>query len=437
MQKYKKKVNYNIFLFFLCTFAAMKAKILVFLTTIMAFVSCHETYEHKTVICIPVYGQSLALGEEAERITDFDSLATYADGRIITENLDHNFGYFDNDDMKQFAKKVLHYHKRSFELSIYRMAQKLADATGNDTLICIFPGGQGTTTIANMSKGTAAYQKFIDDIETAYEKTTVNGWEFIIPAICWMQGESDIEDYPETNFMQLLKKIRVDMNSDINQITHQEKTIPFICYQTNSLARAKQFDANNYLCRETAVPQAFVDLISHDSLFWASGPTYPYACVDERIHIDAIGQQSIGVLAAKSALDIIRRQERFKGLIPLNIISHDTIIAIQMNVPYPPLTIDTIQVRKTDNYGFSVINQHNQNIVKKVVIERASVIIHCSESPNNCRVRYAVNGVPLKNGNLHGPRGNLRDSQGDSLTIHIEGKDYPIYNWCYQFDMHI
>ena len=29
---------------------------------------------HKTVICIPVYGQSLALGEEAARITDFDSL---------------------------------------------------------------------------------------------------------------------------------------------------------------------------------------------------------------------------------------------------------------------------------------------------------------------------------------------------------------------------
>lgn len=29
---------------------------------------------HKTVICIPVYGQSLALGEEAIRITDFDSL---------------------------------------------------------------------------------------------------------------------------------------------------------------------------------------------------------------------------------------------------------------------------------------------------------------------------------------------------------------------------
>lgn len=407
-------------MFFLRTFAAMKAKILIIVTTIMAFIACHETYEHKTVICIPVYGQSLALGEEAERITNFDSLAAYADGRIVTENLDHNYGYFDNNDIKQFAKKMLHYHKRSYELSIYRMAQDLADAIGSDTLICIFPGGQGTTTIANMSKGTAPYQKFIDDIETAYNETTAKGWEFMIPAICWMQGESDIEDYPGTNFMQLLKKIRTDMNADINQIIHQQKPIPFICYQTNSLARAKHFNPNNYLCRETAVPQAFVDLLSHDSLFWASGPTYPYACVDERIHIGTVGQQSIGVLAAKSALGILREQERFKGLIPLSITNHDTTIVIQMNVPYPPLTIDTIQVRKTDNYGFSVINQHNQNIAQKIEFERASVIIHCSETPNNCRVRYAVNGEQFKNGNRNGSRGNLRDASG---------------NWCYQFDM--
>ena len=31
-------------------------------------------YGHKVVVCIPVYGQSYALGEEATRITDFDFL---------------------------------------------------------------------------------------------------------------------------------------------------------------------------------------------------------------------------------------------------------------------------------------------------------------------------------------------------------------------------
>ena len=71
------------FLFFLCIFASMKAmKWFIFLMVIV-LIACHKTDEHKTVICIPVYGQSLALGVDAKLITDFDSLAIFADGRIV------------------------------------------------------------------------------------------------------------------------------------------------------------------------------------------------------------------------------------------------------------------------------------------------------------------------------------------------------------------
>ena len=48
-----------------------------------------QDYGHKVVICIPVYGQSYALGEEAKRITDFDSLRIKYNGRIVTEKLDY------------------------------------------------------------------------------------------------------------------------------------------------------------------------------------------------------------------------------------------------------------------------------------------------------------------------------------------------------------
>ena len=43
----------------------------------------------------------------------------------------------------------------------------------------------------------------------------------------------------------------------------------------------------------------------------------------------------------------------------------------------------------------------------------------------------------VKSGRLYGPRGNLRDSQGDSIKITIQNETYPIHNWCYQFDMPI
>lgn len=398
----------------------MRAKIILSILTTLLFSACSQLPEgHHVVICIPVYGQSLALGEEAERITDFDSLANYADGRIVTENLDHDYGYFESNDMKRLAKKMVGYQKRSFELSVYTMAQHLVDHVGKDTIICIFPGGQGATSLSNLSKGTQPYQQFMEDIKTAYQQTTEKGWDFRIPAVCWMQGESDIEDYPDTEYRQLLLQIWEDMNTDIRQITQCKDTIRFICYQTNSLSRAARYQPDSYDCIETAVPQTFVDLLRDDQWFWASGPTYPYPCVGEKIHIDATGQQHIGELAARSALGILRGGERIRGLIPIATSVKDQDVIVQLNVPSPPLTFDTLQVRKAQDYGFSVISRDNRNIARSVSIEGNSVRITCTESPQGCKVRYAVNGDPLKSGNLHGPRGNLRDSSG---------------NWCYLFD---
>ncbi|MCR5711606.1 MAG: sialate O-acetylesterase [Prevotella sp.] len=397
----------------------MKKGLLLFVITLL-FAACAQKPEgHKVVVCIPVYGQSLALGEEAERITDFDSLASYANGRIVTENLDHQFGYFDNDDLKRIAKKVVKYQKRSFELSIYTMAQRLADQLGEDTLICIFPGGQGATIIKNLSKGSIPYQEFMEDIETAYQQATENGWDFVIPAICWMQGESDIEDYPDTSYPQQFIKIWEDMNVDIRQITQYSDTICFICYQPNNLSRASGYRAKKYECVEASVPQTFVNVLHDNKWFWASGPTYPYSCVGEKLHIDAIGQQHVGELAARSALGIIRGKGRNKGLIPTSLSTDNQDIIIHFNITNSPLIIDTTQVRKAENYGFSVITKDNRNIATSATLKGDSIIITCSEIPQNCKVRYAVNGDPLKSGNQHGPRGNLRDSSG---------------NWCYLFD---
>ena len=62
----------------------------------------------------------------------------------------------------------------------------------------------------------------------------------------------------------------------------------------------------------------------------------------------------------------------------------------------------------------------DKNIAQSIVVGGDSVIINCIEAPIDCRIRYAVNGDYMKSGNLHGPRGNLRDA-----TNH----------WCYQFDI--
>lgn len=390
---------------------------------VLALAACsRQPAGHHTVLCVPVYGQSLALGEEAERQTDFDMLADYADGRIVTEHMDHQFGYFDNDNTKQWVKQMVGYQKRAYELSVYKMAQVLADQTGSDTLICIFPGGQGATALAQLGKGTAPYHKFISDIEKACHAARENGWDFTVPAVCWMQGESDIADYPDSDYRELLTRIRQDMDNDIRHITHQQDTVRFVVYQPNALSRAPQYQSDRFDCRETRVPQTFVDLLCDDTHFWASGPTYPYPCVGEKIHIDATGQQAIGQLAAHSVMGIVKGRERFRGLIPLQAAVQGHDIVVSLNTPCPPLHLDTVLVAKADHYGFSVISPEGRNIVRAVTIGQQHVTISCSQSPAGCRVRYAVNGDYMKSGNQHGPRGNVRDSDG---------------HWCYQFDISI
>lgn len=394
--------------------------------------------EGKVIVCIPVYGQSLALGEEATRITDISHLAEHNQWRIVTENLDDRFGYFDNNSFKQSLKKILHYQKRSFELSIYGMAESLVGQLGPDTIICTFPGGQGATALAHLSKGTPPYERFLSDLKKSRLRAKKSGADFFVGGLCFMQGESDIADYPSTDYKQLLLKFRDDINRDIKTITHQQTDVPIICYQANALTRAPQFNQYNYQSREAKVPQAFVDLLRQDTSFWASGPTYPYPVVREAVHIDGVGQQCIGRLAAISAISILRHQPRIQGLLPQSIqISDSNAVVVRFNVPCPPLVLDTIQVRKADHYGFQVITPLNEDIAESILVDSLSVTIKCTASPAGCRVRYAVNGDYMKSGNQHGPRGNLRDSQGEKLKACIQGKTYPLHNWAFQFDEHI
>jgi len=379
---------------------------------------------HKTVICIPVYGQSLALGEEAVRITDFDSLKIKYDGRIVTECLDYGFGFIDDSVKKQRLKKFLRYRKRSFELSLYSMAETLASQLGKDTMICIFPGGRGMSCIDSINKPNAAFIKFIYEIKYAYKESQKRGWDFYVPAICWMQGESDIIDYTNVDYKKRLKQFCTDVNNDIKAITHQKEDIRMICYQSNVLTRAENFDANNYDCVEMKPAQAIVDLIKEDSLFWASGPTYPYTFINERLHIDAIGQQTIGKLDAIAVMNLLKGKGKTYGLMPRSMIVKGNDVLIHMNVPYPPMVFDTITVMPIDNFGFSVITKNNENIISSVKMEGDTIRLSCSKSPQDCKVRYAVNGEHMKSGHLHGPRGNLRDSQHTP-------------NWCYQFNERI
>lgn len=408
--------------------------------TSLAFMGCQvKSPEKKTVLAIPVYGQSLALGEEAIRITDFDSLAAQTNHRVLTENLDENFGYLSDTHFKQWVKKVVNDRKRAFELSVYGMAEAVAahlekKGHGDSLILATFPGGQGQTGINDLSKGSKAYKKFLEEIEGAYQKAQDKGWNFVVPAFCWMQGEDDIVWQKSKNYKKDLKQFQTDLNRDVKAITKQRQDVVCITYQTNCLTLSKDFNENAFDSRETGVPQAQIELIRDDSLFMGSGPTYPYVFAREHVHIDGISQKRLGYLAGLSVIRLLEAKPS-KGLIPDGFQVSGNTVLVKFDVPVPPLVLDTIAVKYAPNYGFSVIDSTNTNILEKVVLKNNELKLYCKKSPSGAKVRYAVNGTKKKSGYKYGPRGNLRDSQGDALTATINKKIYPLHNWCYQFDM--
>jgi hypothetical protein len=416
-----------------------KIKLFSYITTIFLLVSCQNykyPYKEMQVICVPVYGQSYALGEEAIRVTDFDSLRIHYNHRILTENLDEEFGYFSDTELKQFIKKIIRNDQRSFELQCYGMAEHFLYLSKNDSLLfCTFPGGQGTTSIAGMMPGSKAYSKFIKEIESACQKAQAKGWTFKVSAYCWMQGENDVVWHTSTNYKKDLQSFHRQLSKDIQNITQQKEAPICICYQTNCLTMLNsETSALTYDRPEIYVPKAQLELITQQKEFMASGPVYPYSCVDERIHIDGIGQKRLGYLAGLTLYRYLSNKEN-DGLYPTDIQALGNKINILFHIPHPPLTWDTLQVSNPGHYGFTVITPEGKNILTHASIQGDTVCLSCSEPIKpTYKVRYAINGTPYKNGNRRGARGNLRDSQGDYYTCKIKNEIYRLDNWCFQFE---
>lgn len=395
-------------------------KILYLVFSMLVMMACSKgNKDIKVVVCVPVYGQSLALGEEAELLTDIGHLYDDSQGRIMEEGLGSSFGYYEDHGLKQMVKRLIRYSNRLNENSSYAMAKTLTEQLGKDTALCIFAGGRGGTEISRLVKGSEPYTMFLENIKKSYEEAQERGIKFYVPAICWMQGESDMFDYTHVDYKKMLKQFAEDINNDVKEITRQREDVKIVTYQSCCLTRCWNFDPLQYNCYEATIPQAQMELAREKGLFAAGTPVYPFSFVDERIHLDGKSQQEVGRRHAFVVLDIIRKGESSAGLYPTLIAAHDSIVTVKFN--RGPLSIDTTNVSPAKNLGFSVITPDGRDITSRVDVTTDSIVINCNAPATACCIRYAINGTKQKTGGKAGPRGNIKAADGK--------RDY----WCFMF----
>lgn len=319
--------------------------------------------EGNIVYIVPVYGQSLALGEEAQPVTDFIHYGDSTGHRVKTQYLDEKFGYFSLDLLKQRVKRVMHSKNRQFETSVYGLGKAFVDARlGGNIYLCTFPAGQGETGIENLGSGSPAYDKMVTELKMAYDKAQSMGCKVEVPAICWMQGENDLVWETGKKYSVLLKRFREDFERDVKKITHQYRSVDCILYQTNCLSLSRDsFVMNAYNCKQMRVPEVQRQLIVSDRHFHASGPVYPYNVMREYVHIDGEGQYRIGYLEGLTLCRLLKGQS-FEGLQMDDICRNADTLTVSFKIPCKPLMLDTLTVSKVSNYGFSVIDSTNHDI---------------------------------------------------------------------------
>ena len=84
--------------------------------------------------------------------------------------------------------------------------------------------GRGGTPIAGLSKGTAPYVLLISQVAAG---RALSAGHYSVPAIIWMQGESDARN---PNYALQLRQLFADLDADVRETSGQAQTVQFfIC----------------------------------------------------------------------------------------------------------------------------------------------------------------------------------------------------------------
>ena len=81
---------------------------------------------------MPVYGQSLAMGEEAELVTDIDGLSSKWEGRLVGEGLNEGFGYYEDRSGKKKIEGLIRDGHRRYKNSAFAMGDSIAGTFSED-----------------------------------------------------------------------------------------------------------------------------------------------------------------------------------------------------------------------------------------------------------------------------------------------------------------
>ncbi|GAB7534606.1 hypothetical protein BGC_08160 [Burkholderia sp. 3C] len=287
--------------------------------------------------------------------------------------------------------------------------------------------GEGSKEIAELSAPGLYYRQLLRDVRNGKRLADAAHDTYGVAAITWTQGEADDSaQTPIGAYEDALRALRRDVDRDVKAISGQQQDVEMVTYQ---LASNKSFDQ--------PYPHIALALLraSHDDPhIHLAAPMYIFRYVDGR-HTDNKSTRWMGAYYGLVIKRVVVDHRPWQPLEPTAWHRDGRVVTVRFNVPAPPLRWDTRQVAVNQNYGFDLRAQNGRPLpIASVEISGPDTVTIVADEPvpTGAQLQYAFVGAG-RAGSQYGPRGNLRDSQGDFIRFDDGTESLRLDNWCVIF----
>lgn len=262
-------------------------------------------------------------------------------------------------------------------------------------------------------------------ITEAYNLAQASGKTYGMSAITFVHGEADnVNPTTQDQYKSITLEILSNIDTFVKGTNGQTEDIKLITSQLASFGSATTWPKIELALYQLAMENP-------NKIFMAC-PLYIFDYTDN-YHLNNIGSKWLGAYLGLTYKRVVIDGEDWKPVHPISHVKQGRVLEVKFHVPVQPLVFDTDQVAKnTDTYGFSLVDNTGTAIsIQSVVITQPDTLkfVTAAPIPTGSKLRYAWTPVTQPN-RTTGPRGNLRDSQGDTIIFDQTGINKRMDNWC-------
>lgn len=382
------------------------------------------------VVHIGVYGQSLSRGFGAvppkSTTQNYDSLRFNTGVRpddgtgVITsfvpliETEDSNHGETPASGLADTVKQLI-------------LAENGLAYTDHDYKLLLSADGLSGQRLSLLSDPAGVpYLRLVASMQAGFDLAQAQNDPYSFAALHFVHGNGDYQfSTAFETYVTGLEALRLQAEASANEITGRSDTVPMILSQVAShKVYGKAYPTIALAQREAAR--------RYDDIYLA-GPTYhlPFDHEDD-LHLTADGERDLGVILGIAEKRVINDQIDWKPVDAIAKEAQGKIATVTFSVPSGKLVFDTTTVAEIENYGFNLFDAAGDEvtIVSVSIVGPDMVkIVAAVDILSGFKLQYGFYGTGTT-GPVDGPRGNLRDTQGDTISV----DSYAAHNRCIMFE---